>query len=161
LTKDRSDFASHGSIPGRIRHDCRTCQQKQVKAWQQANPEKVALYRKRTSANRYKDATPAAKSIRLLRHRREKLRRYGLTPESHTAMLVAQRSLCAICNVLMLPDARTGRGACVDHDHKTGAVRGLLCGNCNRGIGLFYDNPDTLVSAGIYLEKHRTVDVAV
>lgn len=42
--------------------------------------------------------------------------------------------------------------ACVDHDHKTGVVRGLLCWNCNVAIGKLDDNPDTVLNAYKYLK---------
>jgi hypothetical protein len=52
---------------------------------------------------------------------------------------------CAICK-------RVGNH--LDHDHTTGAVRGLLCGDCNRGIGLFHDDPECLRVAADYLERN-------
>ncbi len=54
------------------------------------------------------------------------LRKYGLTPESYDALLVEQGGRCAICQALP-----TARALAVDHDHETGAVRGLLCTSCN------------------------------
>ncbi|GAC1646590.1 MAG: hypothetical protein NVS9B15_04750 [Acidobacteriaceae bacterium] len=61
-------------------------------------------------------------------------------------MTVAQNGLCAICR-----KPTVGR-LHVDHDALTGAVRALLCGSCNRAIGLFDHNPETLRAAAIYLE---------
>jgi hypothetical protein len=61
-------------------------------------------------------------------------------------MLEDQGGLCAIC--------RTAPAAHVDHDHQTGAVRALLCFNCNGGLGQFRDDPGLLHLAAFYLEHH-------
>jgi hypothetical protein len=66
-------------------------------------------------------------------------RRYGITAQDADAMLAAQGGLCAICGA-----APAGR---VDHDHETGAVRALLCFNCNGGLGQFRDDPAVLRAA--------------
>lgn len=73
-------------------------------------------------------------------------RRYGITAEDADAMPAAQRGLCAIC--------RTAPAAHVDHDHKTGDVRALLCFNCNGGLGQFRDDPAVLRAAADYVEAH-------
>jgi hypothetical protein len=73
-------------------------------------------------------------------------RRYGITAEEADALLEAQGGVCAIC--------RTGPAAHVDHDHRTGAVRALLCFNCNGGLGQFKDDPDVLRAAADYVEAH-------
>lgn len=70
-------------------------------------------------------------------------------------MNAKQNRLCAICGN---PETRIIRGKSilsVDHNHKTGKVRALLCNNCNQGIGKLKDNIDILKLAIEYLEKHN------
>lgn len=90
--------------------------------------------------------------------RERKLRtKFGITGERFDAMLAEQGGGCAICRATETrANWRSGEAAAfdVDHDHATGAVRGLLCSNCNRGIGLFGDDPDRLRAAIAYLERH-------
>jgi hypothetical protein len=74
-------------------------------------------------------------------------RRYGISAEDADAMLEGQGGLCAIC--------RRAPAAHVDHDHETGAVRALLCFNCNGGLGQFKDDPLILRAAADYVEEHR------
>ncbi len=75
-------------------------------------------------------------------------RKYGIDKETFQSMFAEQEGRCAICSVGI-----EERDAHVDHDHQTNRVRGLLCGSCNRGIGMFRDNPDTLDAAGAYLRE--------
>ena len=72
---------------------------------------------------------------------------YGLTPEDYTAMVEAQQSRCAICRAMVSGNLH------VDHDHISGKVRGLLCGPCNRILGLAKDEAETLRAAIEYLER--------
>ena len=74
-------------------------------------------------------------------------RRYGISAEEADLMLAEQNGLCAIC--------RTAAAVHVDHDHETGAVRSLLCFNCNGGLGQFRDDPAVLRAAADYVEEHR------
>jgi hypothetical protein len=74
-------------------------------------------------------------------------RRYGITAADADAMLAAQGGLCAVC--------QAAPAAHVDHDHETGAVRALLCFNCNGGLGQFRDDPAILRAAAAYVEHHR------
>ncbi len=83
--------------------------------------------------------------------RRQKLRlNFGITPEEYDQMVVAQAGGCAICGdpVSLGLDVLE-----VDHDHTTGRIRGLLCGRCNKGIGLFRDDPSLLRRAVAYLQN--------
>ena len=79
-------------------------------------------------------------------------RRYGITGVQADAMLADQGGLCALC--------RRAPAAHVDHDHATGAVRHLLCFNCNGGLGQFKDDPALLRAAARYLEAHRAGQLA-
>lgn len=84
------------------------------------------------------------------RRRKADIRRmYGLPPDQYDAMLAAQGGACDICRV---PFAGTPH---VDHCHKSGAVRGLLCDGCNHGIGKFGDDPAAMRRAADYLERHQ------
>lgn len=75
---------------------------------------------------------------------------YGLTKQE-LDMLLAQHEQCAICHT----DQWTAKGPQVDHDHATGRVRGVLCSNCNQGLGRFKDDPALLRVAIRYLEGAR------
>ena len=83
-------------------------------------------------------------------------RQYGLTFEEFDAMLSSQENACAICGTKQ-PSKNRGRTRRfhVDHCHKTGKVRGLLCKSCNIALGEIEDNIHTLKSMIQYLESHE------
>jgi hypothetical protein len=80
------------------------------------------------------------------RRRRDFRKKYGITLEDWDKMYTDQTGKCAICDVSF-----DGLKVCVDHDHKTGAVRGLLCVECNHGLGKFKDDSSVLFAAATYL----------
>ena len=80
------------------------------------------------------------------------IREYGLTLGAYRVMHKAQRGCCAICN--KKEDIRDTKKMAVDHCHDTGAIRGLLCLNCNMGLGQFKDSTEALLKAALYLKKH-------
>ena len=71
--------------------------------------------------------------------------RYGIGVAEVELMMSAQGGLCALC--------RTRPATQVDHDHETGAIRGILCLYCNAGLGAFRDDPRIIASAIEYLER--------
>lgn len=84
-------------------------------------------------------------------------RAYGITIDDYEKMEAEQGHVCAICGKTERAVDRHSqlpRRLAVDHDHTTGKIRGLLCGDCNKGLGHFYDNPDLLELAIGYLRKH-------
>jgi len=79
-------------------------------------------------------------------------RRYGISVEQYEAMLIEQCGKCDICDVEMGP----GINPNVDHCHETGAVRGLLCNQCNQGLGYAKDSIEILQNMQRYLIKTET-----
>lgn len=74
---------------------------------------------------------------------------YGITITEYDRMLKEQKGVCWICH---RPPKK--RALAVDHDHKTGQVRGLLCSNCNYGMGRYFkENAEHLRRAAEYLER--------
>lgn len=84
-----------------------------------------------------------------------RLYNYGVTPERWDAQMDAQDGRCAICRSDEWPaPGRNNKGhPHLDHDHLTGVFRGILCGNCNLGMGHFGHDPARLRAAADYLEK--------
>lgn len=90
---------------------------------------------------------------RALRHL---MARYGVSADVYRAMHTAQNGLCANCGRSeSLVDKRTGkvRRLSVDHDHTTGKIRGLLCNDCNTGLGKLGDTVEGIKRLLAYLEK--------
>jgi hypothetical protein len=122
-------------------------QRQLAKAWSEANPEKVREYGRLADAKR-KDS-PKRKAQKKIISRSSSLRiKYGITQEQYDEMVRRQNGLCAIC-----AHAPSKKILVVDHDHQTGAIRGLLCDGCNVGLGRFGDNPGLLAAALRYLER--------
>lgn len=84
--------------------------------------------------------------------------RYNITYEIYEQMLKDCNYQCPICNYehKEVPEkfARKRGRLAVDHDHTTGKVRGLLCHQCNKAIGLFRESPEVLKKAIVYLKRH-------
>jgi len=81
-------------------------------------------------------------------------KRYGITVAEYNRLLELQKGQCAICKT-----DHPGKGKRhfhIDHDHLTGAVRGLLCATCNLGLGSFRDDSALLRDAMIYIMDARS-----
>lgn len=123
---------------------------------------------KRRAKARYAALTDEEKAERTRKHREyvkanpekiaahKRLSAYGLTDEAFAFWLSKQDGVCGICRGPMVP-------ICVDHDHSTGAVRGLLCSDCNKALGFLRDDPRRALAAATYLDgdERRAVVPAV
>lgn len=123
-----------------------------IKDYRQKHKEKIAMQVKKNQKKWSKTKTGT------LSRRKAKLKkRHKLTLEKYDEMAEAQNGLCAICgNLETMKHNKSGsiRRLSVDHNHKTGKLRGLLCANCNLLIGYADENVKTLASAIKYLTKH-------
>ena len=85
-------------------------------------------------------------------------RKRGVDAQRYQEMLREQNGVCAICHQPeTAPDKASGKtkDLAIDHDHKTGKIRALLCSNCNRALGLFNDDPALLAKAQSYVLYHE------
>jgi Recombination endonuclease VII len=102
---------------------------------------------KRLAAHKAYYATP---KIKQMYGSQSLARSYGLTSDEFSALLIASCGKCAICSSQFL---RNRKEPHVDHAHDSKEVRGLLCINCNNGLGRFRDSADLLDLAAAYLRK--------
>lgn len=84
-------------------------------------------------------------------------RNYNITENEYLQLKLEHNNRCAICNSegFFIGKNNHTEKLVVDHDHDTGAVRGILCHNCNRALGLFKDNVSFLQTAIKYLDKSK------
>ena len=124
--KPATDFYFRNKKYNRRHSECKICTGERVKKRHEENPE-------RTRNNDLK-------------------RNYGITLDEHTQMYEKQNGVCAVCEK---PGDGKWKKLCVDHDHKTGKVRQLLCRNCNMILGQVDDNINHLEKLTNYLQKHQ------
>lgn len=133
--KPTSEFGIARDRRDGLNNRCKPCNREQARAWRLNNK-----WRERLRA----------------------LQRYGMTPEDYDRIFVEQGGRCAICGGVE-SGPRTVH-LHVDHCHDTGHIRGLLCNNCNRGLGLLGDSMSSVLAALVYLvttkkkEIHGTAD---
>lgn len=123
---------NHSDRPVLAKGLCSSCYQGE---WRKVNKHYYAGYFRKLKVDNPRKAKD-----------RELRNKYKLPIEAYEKMVEAQSGGCAICE-------KQVEVLHVDHKQGTHNVRGLLCGECNRGLGLFYDNPQWLENAARYLKK--------
>jgi hypothetical protein len=147
-------FASHAGGPYGFQCRCRECCNADKRERRRKDGKHIdALNRKWVLKNRDKVRANALRYVHSEKGKATYVKywrfyRYGLTSERYNSLLDSQNGVCAICGV----PPEIGKYLHIDHSHYTNAIRGLLCGKCNRGIGLFDDDSSKLTKAIAYLE---------
>lgn len=143
-SKPLDEFYKHPKGSHGRQSICKVCQNKASTEWAQNNAE-------RTREIHHQYLERLGPEGRAERNRRANYKAaYGITIEEYDRLLTEQGDACAICR----EPCPSGRRLAVDHDHETGAVRGLLCGPCNIAIGLMRDSLELLDAAMGYLRSH-------
>lgn len=131
---------------------CKECVKSAVKRNRKLNPLKYRASRRRRNRNNAQ--------LPIIRRKQRFKRRYGLSQDKVLELLEKQNYECAICHVELqnpfeLDEDEDKALPIVDHDHRDGHVRGLLCSACNTGLGQFEDNPHFVRNAYYYLKEDR------
>tara|TARA_B100001057_G_scaffold434938_1_gene464927 strand:+ start:171 stop:773 length:603 start_codon:yes stop_codon:yes gene_type:complete len=143
---------------------CKPCVNASNKAYDKANPEqhsrRVVVSRNRTEERkqRHRDSVNKHRNRNYLGYRdTNAARKYGVPKGWYKEQIEKQGGRCRICGVKMLTPEHK-KYLSVDHNHKTGAVRGVICNGCNTGIGMFKENPVFMEAAIRYLKETANED---
>ena len=133
--KDFSNFYNYKSSNDGKSYRCKECDNKARRKWARENPKR---------------ASESARG-RTLKHK------YGITLDDYKELFEKQGNLCKICKTdenKVTGDRFSKISFAVDHDHTTGEIRGILCNQCNRALGMFRDDPYIIKSAYDYLKEY-------
>ena len=115
----------------------------QMKEYYEKNKEQIVAYVKKYREENKEEITIKKENSRLKS-------KYGITSKEKNVLLQKQNNKCKICLVEFSNVTPN-----IDHCHITNEVRGILCGPCNRGLGIFKDDIELLTKAINYLEEHN------
>jgi hypothetical protein len=146
-TKPIADFAPDKRKKSGLSSACKECRATQSREWRRNHPEQ----------NRKWALVQWHKKPRVSRHALHIKRMFGMSADDYKNLLDFQGGVCAICGQKETRHSSNGKDflpLAVDHDHKTGRVRGLLCSRCNTAIGYFDDDVVVIEKALVYLKEH-------
>lgn len=145
-TKSLDNFHKDSKATSGVSYRCKDCAKKASKDWRGLNPEK--------SREKIKELFLLNKDKYYNSHKDRQLeKKYSITRESYEQMLHDTGGQCRICSRVFGTRAYTK--PVIDHCHETGKTRGLICRQCNIGLGAFRDNTDALTNAIKYLEDTK------
>lgn len=135
-----TDFHVQTAMPDGHRSACKECNQKYSKIYYKKNRKSQLL---KTKKYRQKNKDIHYKNVKNAKYKRQ----FGITLEDYYKISELQNHRCAICG-----KEENGKQLAVDHCHETGKVRGLLCSNCNLGLGKLGDSIESVGKALAYLK---------
>jgi hypothetical protein len=155
--KPLADFYGSAGMRDGHRGDCKDCNREASKRrraanrqaaiertqqWRRENPERYRAYR-----TEYNARPERKRRMRDAYYRRT----FGISADEVDRLIAAQGGVCAICGTTPEREASWH----VDHCHQSGRVRGVLCLNCNQGLGKLGESPELLERAAAYLRASR------
>lgn len=154
--KPLEEFYRHKGHKDGLSSYCKICKSVDGKQRYQKNPE---LYRKASKKWQQENREQYLKNQKLWYQKNEECRRknslkwrYNMSLDDYNWMFTEQNGCCAICGK---HQSELKRILCVDHDHITDKIRGLICGKCNAILGMANDSVSCLRIAADYLEKYK------
>ncbi len=150
-SKILTDFYKNNALKDSLDRYCKECSKKKnVQNYLQHKEKTKERVRKWNNENKDKRVEYSRRFRQKNPKRLDYLYKYKLTEEAYLELLYSQKEVCAGCET---PQSELKRKLFVDHCHKTGIVRGLLCDFCNRALGDVKDNPAVLRTLANYLEN--------
>lgn len=156
LEKPLSEFYKKEGGKFGVMHACKECIKKYRRTFYSNHREHVNQVNKKhyktEKAKQSRDKRRATKKYKQARRKYWLKAKYNISPDVYKQLLEKQNGKCAICNQKeTVSNQFCIMQLAVDHDHKTGKIRGLLCKNCNQAIGLLNERIDYLENAKQYL----------
>jgi hypothetical protein len=157
-----TDFSVRDKKTGKLNSWCRDCRKEYASTWWKSNNNEMKTQKKNwyeinkeeqkeKCRNRY-HAGDKQKHAHVV-WRNKLIREFGITEHDYNLRLNDQNEACKICG------KKDDQRLAVDHCHRTGVIRGLLCRRCNMTIGLLEDNPCLIRSVANYIEENSITKV--
>jgi hypothetical protein len=160
--RSREDFPKHRQAKDGLGSWCKTCKAEDKKRYRAKNLDSIRRKQSEYGKRRRQDPDFRMKASDRMRAWREKnvekvreanILRYGISLADYKRMFVSQHGKCLACSRVIVDfgGGRKPERAHIDHDHRTGMVRGLLCMQCNMILGAVNDSTEVLANLIVYL----------
>lgn len=151
LERENNEFHRDKHNPDGLTYHCKKCRNTQYSEYYMKNPEKQKIKNDSQKNNRkkYYRSESGIESSRKA-HLKKK---FNISLNEYNRLSELQNHTCAICG--QKEEYYRNRVLCVDHNHNTNNIRGLLCNTCNRALGLFKEDKNNLQNAIKYLQNNE------
>lgn len=136
-------------------YQCRSCRNEKQRMYWNGLPEDIREKRKNSSEYQKEWVKKNSEKVKESARAQHLKRKFKMTVEEYDSILESQNGVCKICGNV----CATNKALAVDHDHRTGKIRGLLCKNCNTALGLFKDDEELMLKAINYIKKYFSQEI--